>query len=291
MYKYCIIILIICILFTSINICLAEEIEGSTSIPDYYYSDCPENGISIKKEYAFNHYILVYKPYNYDKNKQYDVLILLNGKNGSAYDLLSKNQLTNNGKIKIRNIYDWLIYENKMKPILIVTTDAEEVNTRDIRRIIEYITEKYNIYTYANTNIADKNHIWLGGLSLGCNKTLANILYNTDVIGNFLLFSGSRQFDDVLRILESNENKKPINTLYVGCGKKDAAYKLNISYYTELSKYSNTSNMNVYEYGHDWNTWVNSIYDALQLCFNNTSTMHEKLSVTIYNIIKLIKNN
>lgn len=274
-------IIILCLIF-NISPCLAEE--NYKTLPEYYYTECPQQGIIERDKFEWNFYFNIYKPYNYDDNTQYDLVILLNGLGGNDLDLLTNDRPTVLGKIKMKNIYDWLIYNDEINPILIVTVNAETFIARDTRKLISYIRENYNIKE-------GKDHIWLGGLSLGCNITLSNIFINKDIIGNFLLLSGSREIEDLLDILSKEKEKYAINNLYISCGGDEGLLKINTYYYKELSKYSKNITMMVYDgYYHDWNTWTNSINDLLQLYFKNITPTTTTLRNVILNIVNKVNN-
>lgn len=270
------IILLFIFMFIPINI-IAEE-EDNKTLPEYYYTACPQQGTIKRDEFELEHYFNIYKPYNYDKETEYDLVILLNGKGGNDLDLLTNKKATVLGKIRFKNIYDWLIYEDKIIPILIVTVDTQTFIARDTRRLISYVRNKYNIKE-------GKDHIWLGGLSMGCNRIFANISLNHDIIGNFLLLSGSSQIDDLIKILSKEDERFIINNLYVSCGGEEGLLEINKYYYEKLSKYSKYSKMIIYNgYHHDWNTWTNSINDLLQLYFKNTIPVTTKIK-EVYNYL------
>ena len=279
MKKYCIIILILCILFTSLpTVVLADNSVKYQLFPDYYFTECPQQGtihVDTIQEKRTNREALIWTPYNYNENTKYDVIILLHGGGGSIHDWLDnefnirRNKLFD--KIQAKNIYDWITYEHKSKPFIICTLTNNPYNrdetSKDAITAFKYIAENYSTYAIdgSDESIIDaRNHFWIGGLSQGCITTYYFMSKYNKYTGNYICLSMTKSAEYNSGIVEGLA-EYPINYMYMACGNKDRYNHFNgmnrdFEFFAQNSK---DIKYTIFGYNHDWNTWINSIYDVL----------------------------
>lgn len=276
----------------------AGEMLYKIAFPSYYSEDCPAQGniqtLSIDGEMD----VKVYTPYNYDVNKQYDVILLLHGSGGTIDDWLTREYnvfyRTDGNYLSCRKIYDWAIYENKIKPIIVATVDNEvnysytnfgEKMNDAFRVIID------NFGTYAEdfsdeAMYAARDHFIVGGLSMGSCMTLRYLLETKGFPANAILLSGFIDVRSHLPLL--NENEYLFNKVFIGCGEKDEKF-YDEAYFTQskLENYIDECEFRIYRYGHDWHAWTAGIYDALLFLVpseepaNNWTKLAEKFQYNI----------
>lgn len=149
----------------------------------------------------------VYLPYNYDENKQYNVLYLMHGIGGSENEWGMYND---SSRIKI--IMDNLIYNGVIEPFIIVTPNgrsgsgyadaSSDYNSfylfgKELRDdLIPYIDSNYSTYADYDENGYDltmaRNHRAMAGLSMGGMQTInIGICESLDIISYFGAFSSA----------------------------------------------------------------------------------------------------
>ena len=272
------------------NMAMADEKIYRIAFPSYYSEDCPAQGtirtISIDEETDIN----VYTPYGYDHDKQYDVVLLLHGSGGTIDDWLEREYnvfyRADGNLLACREIYDWAIYENKIKPI-IVATIYNEVNGpfqafgEKVNDVFHAIIDNFSTYA---TDFSDeamyaaREHFTVGGLSMGSILAIRYLLESNGFVGNAILMSG---FIDVrVHLPLLNKGGYHFNKIFVGCGKEDEKFYDNTLYTKRnLSKCADDCELRIYRYGHDWFTWTAGIYDALLYIVPSEESDHNKTQI------------
>lgn len=268
------------------------------NIPDYYFEDCPEHGTihtETIQEKMMNREIIIWTPYNYNKNTKYDVFILLHGGGGHNTDwinyLCTIKRGTNYDTIRCCDIYDWIAYEHKSKPFIICSItnnyyDRDETS-QDALKAIKYIIDNYSTYAKSSSDedlIKAKNHFWVGGLSQGCISTYYFMSQYMKYIGNYICLSMSINYKtDIKEQLEKNI----INYIFLGVGINDKySYADLMPRDVEFFKqYCNNIDFVKYGYSHDWSTWTNAIYDILtksnlmKIDYNYITSFFDKVKI------------
>lgn len=266
-------ILFLLILMLLPTVTIAEERE--CSIPDYYFYDCPQQGTIKNETYSGFYKTKFYLPYRYTDDTKYDILIMLYGANGDSDDLLTNKIRYNEKYISFCNLYDWMIYEGRMRPVIIVSMDPLS-SSRNVRAAISYIANHYSTYATNGSDEALKEareHIAIGGISKGCNKAIACIPPNADIAGTFLLFSGSTMLPlDIYEPFHTNQ----LASLFVCYGNEESMASMNHSYYEVLSKHAESNYEFIYDGEHEWKVWIPGMHDALSVLYmrNGDASLH-----------------
>lgn len=237
------------------------------TIPDSYFDECPHKG-----EIRYEHYDAFYKthiylPYGYTENMKCEILLLFHGSGGEPDDLLTNRFKVDDKYISLCNIYDWLHYEGKIKPVIIICMDGDSTS-RNARKAISYVADTYKTYAKDGSNEsleAARNHIGIGGMSRGCNMALGCLNKTLDIAGNYFLFSGSSLIDFV----DISAFQYKISCLIVGYGRDESYAFMNHSYCSTLEPFSEKSYEFVYDGGHEWSVWIKAMYKALLACYGH----------------------
>lgn len=272
-----------------------REIMG---VPDKYTAICSEGGrveelVYTTKAYATDQRevqktALVYLPYDYDSQKQYDILYLLHG-TGDDYNYWFRTNPVN------KNIVDNLIYYGDISPLIIVTptwytqndcADSPDELTYaflyEFRNdLIAAVESRYSTFSAGRTDsqaLTDsRDHRAFAGLSRGAATTFrAAFNHCLDYVSWFGAFSGcmtdASQFE---KGALSEENRKyKINYLYNTSGGFDfllgehlESYKWLLANDVRLTENLNCS-FDVFPMcRHSAESWTIALYNCLQIFF------------------------
>ena len=237
----------------------------------------------------------VYLPYNYDSNKQYNILYLLHGGgvNEDWWFKMFPDTVT---------ILDNMIAQGLCEPCIIVTPTYYRGTKVD--RNAEFITEQFHFElrndlipavetkysTYASGNVSEDNlistrsHRAFAGLSLGSMTTYRAAFYNNyDLFSWYGPFSGccgpmGDRENEVKRIIQTLEKgiKNQLLLDYMFCcnGDQDIAYEEHIEIMDKVLKNcdllipgENYDFFTIPGGVHDMKAWQLHLYHALQIFY------------------------
>ena len=280
--------------------CGAEPVFYDYVLPDRFYEECEHPGRIETWDYQnavpgwaeYTRHLMIYLPYGYDPAGQYNLLILLHGTGDDETAWLTYPHYVPDRTMEVRTIFDRMIEEEIIEPVIIVTVglyedfggyvgDPTETRLAEELRdfILPHMIENYATYA-AGTTLADveaaRQHFALGGLSWGSYFTYASgMRLNMPYFGNFICLSGSDSPDLVLSVINSPELiDYPIYLYYSAAGTTDMAHSAGIINFQQLVQYTDrlTEGQNAFlhetEGGHTWNVWSTEIFNALQLAFH-----------------------
>ena len=285
-------------------ICGRNPIIWKDDLPRRYFTDCPHQGTVTEISYEtkdhwkenskpFTKHALVYLPYDYNSNKQYDVLILLHGHTLNRTAIMNKVTTFDYGvKSTFRNMFDWVFYDKLTPSKIIVTLDTpleSDHKFRDMGYELRYDvlpTLANNFATYAKDGteeelIKARDHFGLGGSSNGAGYTHGGGLYfNMDMFGSILLMSGGmnqrRQVNDILKY----ENVKLNCFVRVG-GTEDKLYEEIVNGFNYVVRKVDylEKDKNAYLFdltaGHNGRVSYTGLVNALQILFPPMNTESE----------------
>lgn len=233
----------------------------------------------------------VYLPFNYNENKQYNVLYLMHGIGGSENEWGMNNDAS-----RIKIMMDNLIYEGLIEPFIIVTpngrSSADHSASSDFNSfylfgeelrndLIPYIDSHYSTYADYEENGYDlskaRNHRAMAGLSMGGMQTInIGLCENLDIISYFGAFSAAPTTYTASTIVDKLNDflDYDINFFYNICGTEDhiaiSSASAAVSSITELTdKLSEDKNFIWQEVsgGHSFDIWYLGFYNFVNLAF------------------------
>lgn len=238
-------------------------------------------------------YANVYLPYDYNEEKQYNVLYLMHGIGGDENEW---GMTGNASKVKI--IMDNLIYNGDIEPFIVVTPNGRsgadfadrgsDYNSfyefgKELRNdLIPYIESHYATYGQSGTDDydmgADREHRAMAGLSMGGMQTInIGMCECLDIIGYFGAFSAaptSYPGADIVKKIDTQFPDEEIKYFYNICGTNDSvAYQSASAAAKELPQLSDRfrdgENYMWQELsgGHDFNIWYLGFYNFAQKVF------------------------
>ena len=279
MKKVIAILLIVLTLFSFIPVVTqaATGAEITSGVPfdsKYYKKTCPKKG-TITKYYLDgnkNRSVYVWKPYNYNANTKYEVVVLMHGTGDNASSWLQTKHSVWGKKINGQNIFDWMAYDNVCKPFIVVTFNSGYNSlfpNNEIIKVMKIAAQHYNTYLGNGSDesiTAYREHVIVGGLSRGSGNSYQFAAEHPEYVGNLICMSGSRCLEELKASLTKSNLK--INKLFIACGKNDSKYlKGSKNQFKGLSSeaYTNSSRLVLYKsMAHDWRTWYAGIYDGLK---------------------------
>ena len=232
----------------------------------------------------------VYLPYNYDENKQYNVLYLMHGIGGDENEW---GMTDDNSKIKM--IMDNLTFHGDIEPFIIVTPNGRsaadhssdsDYNSfycfgQELRNdLIPYIESHYSTYAEYDENGYDlsltRDHRAMAGLSMGGMQTInIGIGECLDLFGYFGAFSAAPTSNPSTRTAELlKDNTLPIHYFYNICGTEDnIAYNSSSTAAKNLpavcDQFRDGKNFMWQELpgAHDFKIWYLGFYNFAQITF------------------------
>jgi len=279
--------------------CGAEPLVYDYVLPERFYDECGHPGSIESWEYQYSEpgwaeytrHLQVYLPCGYDPEGQYDMLILLHGTGDDETAWLTYPHYVPDRMMEARTIYDRMIEEQIIEPLIIVTLrlyedfgaymgdPTPERLARELReRVLPYLAEHYATYAEEpslEAISAARQHFGIGGLSWGSYFSYASgMRQNLPYFGNFICFSGNDDPSLVLSTINTPELiDYPIYLYYSAAGTTDMAHNGGINNFYMLVNYTDrlTEGENAFLHetqgGHTWNVWTTEIFNALQHAF------------------------
>lgn len=268
---------------------LTKRSDSCGTIQPISYSTYDYFGDSTK---AITKNAYVYLPYNYDENKQYNVLYLMHGIGGSEKEW---GMFDDNSKVKI--MMDNLIFQGIIEPFIIVTPNGRSsenfadsssdhnsfyVFGQELRNdLIPYIESNYSTYADYDKNGYDltttRDHRAMAGLSMGGMQTInIGICESLDMISYFGAFSACPTTYEASKIANAlkDYSNYDINYFYNICGTEDGialpsatAAVANLTSLTDKLTDGENFIWQQVSGGHDFNVWFLGFYNYAQVVF------------------------
>lgn len=279
-----------------------ERTGWAKPIPESYKMPSNKKGTLVNIEYPSIDYTnnkkitkeaVVYLPYNYDKNKKYNIFYEMHGWTGHAGEIFEDGVM--------KNVLDNMIENKEIEPLIFVSATFDSDNqsqswTRSTEELepfhldfennlMPYVESHYSTYANSTTKedlIASRNHRAFGGFSLGGVTTWWMFKYDLDYIKYFLPMSGDAWYkeifgglydpkgtvDEVEKIVKNNTKDYFI---YAGLGTNDARYDQVNNQMVEMLKRDTFKNTFVYyqikDAYHDLNAAQIDLYNGLQMFY------------------------
>lgn len=304
-------------------ICGKEPVYFDKNLPKRFYTECPQQGEVVEFAYTTRDYFkegsepygkhgLIYLPYGYDEEKQYDVMIILHGHTLNRHAWMDQVLFFDWGCYSTyRNDYDWIFYDNITNPKLIVTLDTPaepEYNFEDMKYelrcdVLPYLAEHFATYAKSGEEedlIAARDHFGLGGSSNGGGFTHGSGLKgNIDVFGSFMLQSGGMNAVGHAKCMNEVKDQYKVNCFVRCSGKLDklrddifSGYQhvgINVDY---LEKNKNLYYFELSNVAHNMRVGYVMFVDALQVLFPKTEpdNIIDKTLSVVYQILDSINS-
>lgn len=178
------------------------------------YYDTYESKTYNEKTKKITKRAIVYTPFGYDKNKEYDIIYLMHG--GWSNETTTLGIPSNPSPFK--NVIDNAIEKGEIKPIIIVCPTYNNESSNDSsdytlayytltvnyhneleNDLIPSVESKYSTYAKSSSHddiVASRNHRAFGGFSMGSVITWHTFVNNLDSFKYFITSSGA--IDDEL---------------------------------------------------------------------------------------------
>lgn len=173
--------------------------------PASYKNIIQQAGTVVKESYnGINgtNSLNVYLPYGYDKNKKYNVFYFMHGMGDN------ENSLFYNDNGEMRRVFDNMISNGDIEPMIIVTPTFNKVSAdtfynaenfyKELREsVIPFVEGKYSTYAASASKediAASRMHRAYGGFSMGSVSTWAVFENCVDIIGYFMPLSGAHHW-------------------------------------------------------------------------------------------------
>ena len=270
-------------------------------LPDRFYEPCEEAGTILSWSFETTDWsrqmpvtmkVGFYLPYGYDPGQKYNVLVLMHGLRTTEESWLGLPlPLENDREIQMRWIYDRMIAEKIIDPLIIVSASQYLYRGEDFYKskyeqmayelqnvILPYTVENFSTWAEDSSPeaiSAAREHFALGGNSWGSYYTYdTGMCQSLPYFSRFLCFSGDANTGWIVEQLESPALRDySVDLYYAAAGDYDVALKGEQSvFYTvvplvERLVDGENAFFHVCQGGHDWATWSIEIYNALQLVF------------------------
>ena len=192
--------------------------QGKLQYEDYNTYDYDEDNHPMEK------YLVVYTPYGYDNNKEYDIMYLTHGHTGGATTWLGSPT----DPYEMKNVLDHLIEDGKVRPMIVVSMtyyddnkdeetsdyDSQILNSfgKELRNdIIPMVESKYSTYAKSldlEGFKASRDHRIMGGFSMGGVTTCLQICESMDYFRYYMPVSGTLYWSTAGRSSSSNPGKR-----------------------------------------------------------------------------------
>ena len=270
-------------------------------LPDRFYEPCEQEGTILNWSFETTDWVRqmpvtmkvgFYLPYDYDPGQKYNVLVLMHGlrtTEGSWLDL--PVLLEDEREIQLRWLYDRMIAEKIIDPLIIVSASQYQYHGQDFYKpkyeqmayelqnvILPYTVENFSTWAEDGSPeslIAAREHFAIGGNSWGSYFTYdTGMCQSLPYFSRFLCFSGDANTGWIVENLESDALRDySVDLYYAAAGDYDVALagEQNVFYtvvpLVERLRDGENAFFHVCQGGHDWATWSIEIYNALQLVF------------------------
>lgn len=278
---------------------------GTAVLPEHYYEPCPQQGTVMKfMDDKSEQEVNVYFPHGYfescAKDEQYDLFFMLHqAGNGNYSSWIETPCQSYGGLLPPMQVYDWLIYEKKIPPILVACINLKlGVDDREnIRNGMAWCGD--NLRTFAKDGSmeslhAAREHFFVGGRSMGAGKTDECLRKDYDIFGNFIIGYGGAANYVAREIGDRYNGQYPdeyfIYNLIYCCGEKDVAYDSTQIGLQVLAPVSKRSHYFKYYGGHGWAAAIPTIYDSLLFIYQDYEEPCASLTDLIHTVIQAIQN-
>lgn len=191
------------------------------TLEEFYY-DTYESKTYNEKSKKITKRAIVYTPFGYDENKEYDIFYLMHG--GWGNETTSLGTPSNPGTFK--NVIDNAIEKGEIRPIIVVCPTYNNESSEDssdytlayytltvnyhnelANDLIPAVESKYSTYAKGNTHkdiVASRDHRAFGGFSMGSVTTWHTFVNNLDSFKYFITSSGAID-DDLINTSVSKQ--------------------------------------------------------------------------------------
>lgn len=233
-----------------------------------------EQGEVVAEEIGPGETYLIYLPYGYDPQKQYRVLVYLNGADGDPYKMLGTDYRYSHGNtyfqtsVNTKYFIDYLIQEGYCDPLIVVSTNetiADWIGDRYLR-LIQYTAEHYSTYAASpavEDLVAAREYFAIAGPSNASQSICAAIQTMPDIFAYYGLFSGLYQQEETM---EAFRRKGEIKFLMMAAGDQDYQWPVMEAAYEVWAKLDNVDDsclMIVANADHDWTAFDGAIRHML----------------------------
>ena len=185
-----------------------QTAENQGKLEEFYY-DTYESRTYEQKTKKLRKRAIVYTPYGYDENKEYDIFYLMHG--GWSNETTSMGTPNNPGTFK--NVIDNAIQNGEIRPIIIVCPTYNNESSEDsgsytlayntltvnyhnelINDLVPAVESKYSTYAKSTSHediVASREHRAFGGFSMGSVTTWHTFVNNLDSFKYFITSSGA----------------------------------------------------------------------------------------------------
>ena len=283
--RFALCLLLICALMLGVG--YAEPF--ADAIPSDYYKPCDQKGTVVRVYYPSQDYLtgtgettkwaVIYLPYGYDAESQYDVLVLCHGVGGTESEWGFEKTISIQ-----RNMIDQLIARGEIKPLIIVMpngrscakvydTSMANANAfypfgQELRNdLLPWLDENYA--TYGD----DRDHRAMAGLSKGGMQTInIGLCECPDLFGWFGAFSAAPSTYSAAEIAAKLNAfpDLPIHYFYSICGTEDGLYFAGSGAAKEITQYTDRFTEDNWHWqeragGHDFNIWNLGLFNFVQV--------------------------
>ena len=194
-----------------------------------YHQPPEQQGEVIEAQGEGGEIYLIYLPYGYDPDKQYRVLIYLNGADGDPYKMLGSDIRYRHGNfwfnsaVNTKYFIDYLIQVGDCDPLIVVSTNEEIVDWIGERylRLIQYTVDNYSTYAASSAVedlVAARDYFAIAGPSNAAESICLSIQRMPDIFAYYGIFSGMKEEEETLAAFEK---KGPIRFLMMNAGALD----------------------------------------------------------------------
>ena len=207
-----------------------EKANQQGKLEEFYY-DTYESKTYKKKSKKLNKRAIVYTPYGYDENKEYDIFYLMHG--GWSNETTSLGTPSNPGAFK--NVIDNAIEKGEIRPIIIVCPTYNNESPEDsldytlayytltvnyhnelANDLILQVESKYSTYAKSTSHedlVGSREHRAFGGFSMGSVTTWHTFINNLDYFKYFITSSGAVDPDKIDSSIQKQGYTKDDNNL------------------------------------------------------------------------------
>ena len=175
-------------------------------LEEFYY-DTYESKTYEQKSKKLSKRAIVYTPYGYDENKEYDIFYLMHGGLSNEKSSLG----TPNNTIIFKNVIDKAIENEEIRPIIIVCPTYNNESSEDsgdytlayytltvnyhnelINDLVPAVESKYSTYAKGTSHediVKSREHRAFGGFSMGSVTTWHTFINNLDSFKYFITAS------------------------------------------------------------------------------------------------------
>lgn len=254
---------------------------GTEKLPSHYYDECPERGTyQLFTDETTKQLINVYLPYGYENDigRKYDVFFMLHQAGAGNHSSWIETPVQSyGGVLPLKQVYDWLIYEKKIPPIIVACIDLD-INRDDrenIRNGMHWIGDNLRTYAVDGTDeelSKARYHFSTGGLSMGGWKGSKCMREDYDIFGNFILgYGGDTNYciKELSKEYSLMHDDNILNNVVICCGKEDISFNSNKAAYYLYKTYANNCAFYQFQGGHGFASVIPFMYDALQFIYRD----------------------